>query len=109
MKAINLKTEYLKNPLGIDIENPRLMWNCEGGITQTAFQINAFDIDDNLIFDSGKINSNSMRFTYPLPLLSRTRVYWQVKLWDENGKAEDFSQKAFFEIGLKNKADFKAK
>lgn len=109
MKAINLKTEYLKNPLDIDIENPKLMWNCEGGITQTAFQINAFDVDDNLIFDSGKINSNSMRFTYPLPLLSRTRVYWQVKLWDENGKAEDFSQKAFFEIGLKNKTDFKAK
>lgn len=31
MKAINLKTEYLVNPIGIDIKNPRLMWNCEGG------------------------------------------------------------------------------
>ena len=31
MKAINIKTEYLKNPLGIDIENPRIMWNCEDG------------------------------------------------------------------------------
>ena len=107
MKAINLKTEYLKNPIGIDIENPRLMWNCDGGITQTAFQINAFDIDGNLIFDSGKIPSNSMQFTYPLNLLSRARIYWQVKLWDENDKSEDFSEKAFFEIGLKRKADFK--
>ena len=109
MKAINLKTEYLKNPIGIDIENPRLMWNCEGGITQTAFQINAFDIDGNLIFDSGKISSNSMQFTYPLNLLSRTQIYWQVKLWDENGKDDGFSEKAFFEIGLKRKSDFKAK
>ncbi len=109
MKAINLKTEYLTNPIGIDIENPRLMWNCENGITQTAFQINAFDTDGNLIFDSGKTPSNSMQFTYPLNLLSRERVYWQVKLWDENGKEDDFSEKAFFEIGLKRKADFKAK
>ena len=109
MNAINLKTEYLKNPIGIDIENPRLMWNCDGGITQTAFQINAFDIDGNLIYDSGKILSSSMSFTYPLNLLSRTRVYWQVKLWDENGKEDGFGEKAFFEIGLKRKSDFKAK
>ncbi len=109
MKAINLKTEYLKNPLGIDIESPRLMWNCEGGITQSAFQINAFDVDNNLIYDSGKINSSSMRFAYPLDTPSKTRIYWQVKLWDENGNAEDFSEKAFFEIGLKKAEDFKAK
>ena len=39
MKAINLKTEYLVNPIGIDIKNPRLMWNCEGGKKQTAYRI----------------------------------------------------------------------
>ena len=50
-----------------------------------------------------------MSFTYPLNLLSRTRVYWQVKLWDENGKEDGFGEKAFFEIGLKRKSDFKAK
>ena len=30
MKAVKLKTEHLKNPFGIDIKNPRFMWNCEG-------------------------------------------------------------------------------
>ncbi|UKI23765.1 MAG: hypothetical protein L6V88_05115 [Anaerotruncus sp.] len=59
MKAINIKTEYLKNPLGIDIENPRVMWNCEGGVTQTAYQIVTDD------WDSGKIESNSMRAVVP--------------------------------------------
>ena len=38
MKAVNLKCEYLKNPLGIDCERPRIFWNCEGGVTQTATQ-----------------------------------------------------------------------
>ena len=39
MIATNLKTEYLHNPTGIDIAQPWLQWNCEGGITQTAYQV----------------------------------------------------------------------
>ena len=39
MKAVKLKTEYLKNPLGIDIKNPRFMWNCEGGKAQSAYRL----------------------------------------------------------------------
>ena len=31
MIAVNLRTEYLKDPLGTDLQNPRLFWNCEGG------------------------------------------------------------------------------
>ena len=60
MKAVNIKTEYLKNPLGIDIENPRVMWNCEGGVTQNAYQIVTDD------WDSGKIESSSMRIVVPV-------------------------------------------
>lgn len=33
MNAIRLKTEYLKNPIAIDIVKPRLFWNCAGGNT----------------------------------------------------------------------------
>jgi alpha-L-rhamnosidase len=36
MKAISLKTEYLKNPIGIDINYPRFFWKCDGGIKQAA-------------------------------------------------------------------------
>ena len=31
MKAVRLRTEYLVNPIGIDIVAPRLYWNAEGG------------------------------------------------------------------------------
>ena len=68
MKAINIKTEYLKNPLGIDIENTRVMWNCEGGVTQTAYQIVTED------WDSGKIESNSMRAVIPAKFERGKRV-----------------------------------
>ena len=39
MKAIRLRTEYLKNPIGLGIQKPRLFWNCEDGIRQTAYKI----------------------------------------------------------------------
>ena len=36
MRAVNLKIEYLRDPMGIDIVEPRLFWNCEGGTVQNA-------------------------------------------------------------------------
>ena len=91
MKAINLKTEYLKNPLGIDIENPRVMWNCEGGITQTAYQIVTED------WDSGKVESNAMRAVIPVKFEKGKRVTFKIKLWDENDTEGEFSEENFFE------------
>lgn len=74
MKAINIKTEYLKNPIGIDIDNPRIMWNCEGGITQTAYQIVTDD------WDSGKVENSSMRVAVPVKFKQGKRVNFKIKL-----------------------------
>lgn len=110
MKAINLKTEYLKNPIGMDIPNPHLFWNCEGGIQQTAYQIKATDVDGNLLWDSGKVLSSRItNIQYPLNLASRTRVNWSVKLWDENDNEGEWSEVAFFEMGFLKAGDWKAK
>lgn len=101
MKAIRLKTEYLVNPVGIDVLNPRLMWNCEGGIRQTAYQI----VTDN--WDSGRVECGSMQTVYPQPLHSRERVNWKIRLWDENGEPGEWSE-AFFEMGLLEESDWQA-
>lgn len=108
MKAINLKTEYLINPMGIDIQTPRLMWNCDGGIKQTAYRIVAKS-DEKIVWDSGKVNSSSMRAEYPHKLKSRERVEWTVTLWDENDHEGEPSETAFFETGLLSASDFTAK
>ena len=60
MKAIRLRVEYLKNPIGIDIRKPRLSWNCTGGETQTAYQVLAQDENGNTLWDSGKVESSQM-------------------------------------------------
>lgn len=108
MKAINLKTEYLVNPIGIDIQSPRLMWNCNGGTTQTAYRIVAKS-NEKTVWDSGKVISSSMRAEYPLALSSRERVIWNVTLWDENDVESELSETAFFETGLLSASDFTAK
>ena len=102
MKAIRLRTEYLKNPIGIDISQPRMMWNCADGVTQTAYEI----VTEN--WSSGKVESSSMHAIYPLPLHSRERVNWKIRLWDENDQPGDWSA-AFFEMGLLDKTDWTAK
>ena len=96
MKAINLKCEYLKNPRGIDRKNPRIFWNCEGGVKQTAYRI----VTEK--WDSGKVETDAMRAVYPLAIAERERVNYKIMLWDENGREGAWSEPAFFESGIDN-------
>ena len=98
MKAIHLRTEYLTDPLGIDVRHPRLMWICEGGKKQTAYRI----VTEK--WDSGKVESGVMHADYPLELSDRERVDWKICLWDENGEPGEWNR-AFFEMGI---SDWKA-
>lgn len=107
MKATNLKCENLTNPIGIDVQNPRLSWTCVGGIKQTAYRIVA-ESNGKTVWDSGKVLTDSMSANYPLSLVSRQRIHWNVTLWDENDKEEE-SVSAYFEMGLLSASDFTAK
>lgn len=89
------------------MENPRLMWNCEGGTRQTAYRIVARS-DGDAVWDSGKVQSSSMRVTYPLAPKSRQRVNWSVTLWDENDREGEIAS-AVFEYGLLSASDWQAK
>lgn len=108
MKAIRLRTEYLQEPIGIDIVRPRFFWNCEGGIKQTAYRI-ICKRDGETVWDSGKVLSDAMtHITYDgKPLCSRDIIDWSVKLWDEEGKEGEISSSKF-EIGLLQPSDWKA-
>lgn len=109
MKAINLKTDYRINPLGIDNTRPYFSWICQGGVKETAYQLTARDSKGQILYDSGKQETDRMSCRYDgLPLTSRTRVMWKVTLWDENGNAEA-SDDAFFEMGLLSQDDWKAR
>lgn len=111
MKAINLKVEYLTNPIGIDITKPRFFWNCEQGTMQSAYQIISVNDKNQVMWDSGKVASNAMtHISYEGALLqSRNRIFWKVKLWDEQDIEGAWSEEASFEMGLLKKEDWMAK
>lgn len=108
MKAVRLQTEHMKNPVGINLAKPFLSWICEGGVTQTAYEIRAFSANHE-IWNSGKVQTNVMHTNFSMPLKSRQIVGWQVRLWDENNEADVWSEIAEFEMGLLNTGDWKAK
>lgn len=109
MKATHLQVEYLTEPLGLGNPKPRFYWNCEGGMTQTAYQIICTRAGKT-VWDSGKVESASMtHIPYGgLDLHSRDMVNWSVRLWDENGQPGEVSE-SHFKLGLLNESDWTAK
>ena len=108
MKAIRLKTEHLINPMGIDIVRPYLTWNCEDGIRQTAYEIEAAE-NGRVIWNSKKTAGGEMNAVFGTDALSRQRIFWKVRLWDENDVPGEWSEEAWFEMGLLEKEEFAAK
>ena len=109
MRAVRLRTSYLKNPIGIDIKKPCFYWNCEGGEKQTAYEIMA-ECNGKEIFHTGKVVSDAMtHIPYTgEPLQSRDMVTWKVRLWDEKDQLGEWSN-ATFEMGLLEESDWLAK
>ena len=109
MKAAHLQVEYLTEPLGLGNPEPRFYWNCEGGVSQTAYQI-ICTCDGKTLWNSGRVESGSMaHIPYAgSKLHSRDLVTWRVKLWDENGEPGEVSE-SHFELGLLKEADWTAK
>lgn len=106
MKIVNLRTEYLSNPIGVDFVHPTLRWNVTQCQKQTAFQIRV-QVNGTPVFDSGKISSSSMFYRLGLAFQSRDKVSWTVTCYDENN-ISCLSDPAYFEIGLLNAADWTA-
>ena len=59
--AINCKTEYMENPVGIDSRTQLLQWQCTECRKQSAFQIMLYR-NGEVLSDTGKVNSDSMQY-----------------------------------------------
>ncbi len=107
-----LKTESLKNPLGIDEENPSFSWQMKDektrGQYQTAYQVVVSDGSEVAVWDSGKVYSQeSYNIKYAGKKLSpSTRYSWNVTVWDKSGNPYTSTEDAWFETGLMGNNDF---
>ncbi len=105
-----LKTEMLKNPMGLDVRHPNLSWGISGkerGIEQTHYRIivasspEKLDANNGDFWDSGKVkSSNSTYVTYNgQDLKEKETCYWKVKIWTENSES-GWSETAFWSMGF---------
>jgi len=113
-----LRCEYKVNPLGIDVTEPRLSWIIESdrrAQVQSAYRILVADSvevlgrDRGNLWDSGKVESdqNNQVVYKGKQLQSRMQCYWKVCIWDKDDKVSDWSEPAFWTVGLLA-GDFKA-
>ena len=109
MSPTRLRTEYRENPLGLDVPRPRLYWQVADdtqGARQTAYQIQAGSAccEDDL-WDTGKVDSNQtihVPYEGAVPAGDFQRIWWRVKVWDQNGNESGWSEPAYFETGVTN-------
>lgn len=112
VSVTTLKVNHLTSPQCIVDQNPTLSWIVEGegrNLTQSAYEIMVYE-GSKRIWSSGKVlsdNSTAVRYEGE-PLKSGTRYSWQVRVWDNNGKASKWSQRASWLTGLFSLEEFKA-
>lgn len=121
MLPYDLRCEALTEPLAIQTAQPQLSWKLQAvessarNLHQTAYRILAATDPKFLstrradLWDSGRVDStDTTGILYSGRALgSRTRCYWKVRIWDQNGRASDWSATASFGTGLMKQSDWK--
>lgn len=119
----NLTVEYLTNPTGLDVKQPRFSWTLQPanendyGQKQTAYRIlvssnpKTLKEDKADVWDSDWVTSDNMQLIKfnGNGLKSDHNYYWKVAVKDENGVESAFSEIAHWSTGLLSNDEWTAK
>src|SRR5690349_4162481 len=106
VRPVQLRCEYRRNPLGIDVTDPRLSWELapvnpkSRGLRQTAYRIVASSSAPLLekgsfdLWDTGRVTSDqSVQVVYRgRPMGSEMQAAWKVQVWDQANQPSDWSE-----------------
>ena len=118
-EVTDLKCEYVKEPTGIDMKKPRFSWIIKSparNASQSAYRIlvgksrEALQNESGNVWNSRKISSkSSVNIKYSGNKLQSSKTYyWKVKVWDQTGKASQWSEPVSFTTGIQNNPDWQA-
>lgn len=110
-----LVCEYRTELLGTDCVIPRFGWKLRSekrNTRQQAYRIQVADAADfsRPIWDSGRMESDhSIQVEYEGPaLLSRTRYYYRVQVWDQFGRQSQWSTTEWWETAFLDSSEWQA-
>lgn len=120
MRPVQLRCEYMENPLGIDVACPRLSWALAGGgqgARQTAYRILVGSSEERVnrgdgdLWDTGRVVSDeTTQIVYAgMPTRSGQRCWWRVVVWDDHGNTSESVDMAWWEAGLLQANEWHAK
>ncbi|WP_309008743.1 family 78 glycoside hydrolase catalytic domain [Pelagicoccus sp. SDUM812005] len=121
LRVVGLKSESLVDPIQLDSASPRLAWklraesSSDRGRSQSAYRIlvasslERLQANEGDLWDSGRVESSrSTLIAYEgQALASRQACYWKVMVWDESGRASDWSPVASWTMALLEVEDWK--
>ena len=119
IKVENLKCEYKTNPIGISELKPNLSWilsSSEKMQNQTSYQILVASSLEKLNNDVGDLldtkrvlSDETISVLYSgIQLCSGSKCWWKVRVWNQDNIISDWSEPAFWSIGLLTFFDWKA-
>jgi hypothetical protein len=119
LEPYGLECEARRDPLGVDLERPRLGWklkSAERDQRQTAYQILVAGSPEKLAagagdrWDSGRVDSGQTTWIpyAGAPLQAFNRYWWKVRAWDAAGQASPWSEPAEWTMAALDPGAFRA-
>ncbi|MBQ6065007.1 MAG: family 78 glycoside hydrolase catalytic domain [Prevotella sp.] len=116
VKATDLRTERLVNPMSVDTPSPRLGWRIEStanDVMQTSYRLIVSSSPEKAqalegdLWDTTAETDQSQWVPYQgKALRSNTRCYWRVKVYTTKGES-DWSDIALWNVGLLTESDWR--
>ena len=110
IEVYDLRSEYLVNPIGLDVETPRLAWKIKDqrrGAIQKAYKISVgtdpvkVAAGKGTYWNTGKVYADHQMVVYNGKALQAfQKYYWSITIWDKNNQMVQTSQPASFEMGM---------
>lgn len=116
LSVYDVRIEYQKNPIGIDVREPRVSWKIKSNDRNTRqamyqLQVSKEESFDTVVWDSGEVASDESIHIVLKDLNpeSKTRYYVRVHVTDQAGNESGWSESSFFEMGLLQASEWQAK
>ena len=110
LRVYELKSEYLVNPIVLDVKTPRFTWKIKDqrrGAIQKAYKISVGTDSAKVAagngshWNTGKVNADLQMVVYVGKALQAfKKYYWSLTVWDKNNQKVQSERLASFEMGM---------